>query len=173
MKTLYLLRHAKAESGSSTIHDEDRPLSARGREACAYIAAHISRNNYAPDIVLCSSAIRTRETCERIQEALPESAKVKNEKKLYLATPGEMLTHIQAVDDQYHGVMLVGHNPGMHHLAATLANSEHTPLRMELDIKYPTGALAVITFNAKHWRNIAPDTGALVDFVIPKDLMEE
>lgn len=170
MKTLYLLRHAKAEPGGFTLNDEDRPLSARGREACATIGQYIKKHRYTPEIVLCSNSIRTRETLERVQDSFATPPQVKLEKKLYLATPGEMLAQIHGVADECASVLLIGHNPGMHHLAALLSSSESTPLRTELEIKYPTGALAVITFKTLQWRSIAPDSGKLADFVTPKEL---
>lgn len=173
MKTLYLLRHAKAESGNFTLQDEDRPLSQRGREACQDISSYIKKKKYTPDIVLCSTSARTRETLERVQDGFLSPPACKMEKKLYLATPGEMLAHIHALQDEYTSVLLIGHNPGMHHLAALLASAKHTALREELEIKYPTGALAVITFDVLHWKHIKPDTGTLLDFVVPKDLAQK
>ncbi len=170
MKTLYLLRHAKAEPGGFTLNDEDRPLSARGREACITIGSYIRKHRYTPEIVLCSSSIRTRETLERIEDFFATSPQVKLEKKLYLAAPGEMLAQIHALADEFSSAMLIGHNPGMHHLAALLSSSEATKLRMEIEIKYPTSALAVITFKTQTWKAVAPDSGTLEDFITPKGL---
>src|SRR5262249_20263768 len=65
MKTLYLLRHAKAEPGGPELTDTARPLSARGREACPRMGAYMRRCGYDPALVLCSASHRTRETWER------------------------------------------------------------------------------------------------------------
>lgn len=173
MKTVYLLRHAKAESGSFTLQDEDRPLSQRGREACQDISNYIKKKKYTPDTVLCSTSARTRETLERVQDGFLSPPACKLEKKLYLATHGEMLAQVHALQDKHASVLLIGHNPGMHHLAALLASSEHTALRTELEIKYPTGALAVLIFEVSHWKHIKPDTGTLLDFVVPKELAQK
>lgn len=170
MKTLYLLRHAKAEPGGFTLSDEDRPLSARGREACITIGSYIKKHKYTPEIVLCSSSIRTRETLERIEDFFATPPQIKLEKKLYLAAPGEMLAQIHTIADEFNSALLIGHNPGMHHLAALLSSSEATDLRMEIEIKYPTSALAVITFKTQSWKSIAPDSGTLKDFITPKGL---
>lgn len=170
MKILYLLRHAKAEPGGFTLNDEDRPLSARGREACITVGSYIKKHKYTPEIVLCSSSIRTRETLERIEDFFAAPPQVKLEKRLYLATPGEMLAQVHNLADEVSSALLIGHNPGMHHLAALLASSEGTELRTELEIKYPTSALAVITFKTQSWKSITPDSGTLKDFVTPKGL---
>ena len=170
MKTLYLLRHAKAESGSPTLNDEDRKLSARGRAASERMGKHMKTKSYLPQAVLCSSAARTRETCQLITEHSGGNFAASFEKKLYLATAGEMLTQIHKSDDALNSLMLVGHNPGMHHLAALLASADHTPLRMELEMKYPTGALTVISFPVDHWSKVMPDSGSLRDFVLPDGL---
>lgn len=170
MKTLYLLRHAKAEPGSAALKDEDRPLSARGREACKIIGRYMRQKQYVPQLILCSSSTRTRETMERVVEHAEFAAPHTLEKKLYLATTGEMLAVLQAMQDEFDAVLLIGHNPGMHHLAAVLASAEHTKLREKLEIKYPTGALAVLGFGVDHWKAISPDLGELKDFITPGEL---
>jgi phosphohistidine phosphatase len=170
MKTLYLLRHAKAESGSATVGDEDRPLSARGREACKRIGGYMMAKAYTPAMALCSTSARTRETLELVAESHSGKLSYALEKKLYLATADEMLEQIHTADDTYASLMVVGHNPGMHHLAALLASAEYTPLRTILEIKYPTGALAVLTFDVKRWSDVTQGGGELKDFVIPSEL---
>ena len=64
MKTLWLLRHAKASQGGDGLADRDRPLNARGRDAAARIGRHLAEREVCPELVLCSSALRTRETVE-------------------------------------------------------------------------------------------------------------
>lgn len=170
MKTLYLLRHTKAEPGGSALADEDRPLAARGRDASRRMGVYMQQQRYLPEFTICSTSARTRETLEILAASHGGEFSFALEKKLYLATPGEMLAQIHAVSDAYASLLVIGHNPGMHHLAATLASDKHTPLREKLELKYPTGALAVLAFDTAHWKNIAPEGGALKDFVLPNDL---
>jgi phosphohistidine phosphatase len=73
MKQLFLLRHAKSSWDDSELVDHDRPLAPRGRRAVKLIAEHLRREGVTPDLVLCSSALRTRETLEGIAPALGES----------------------------------------------------------------------------------------------------
>lgn len=65
VKTLHLLRHAKSSWKQPELADHDRPLSKRGRRA-ADAMAHRFAELDTPDFVLCSTALRTRQTLERI-----------------------------------------------------------------------------------------------------------
>jgi phosphohistidine phosphatase len=170
MKTLYFLRHAKAESGTKDISDPERVLSSRGREACALMGAYMKTKVFIPAFVLCSPAARTKETSELIAAAADIKISPRFEDTLYLATAEEILRAVHTVDDDVSSVMVVGHNPGMHHIALLLCEPRHTRLRDTLELKYPTCALSVLRFDSKRWQDIATGEGTLVDFVTPEDL---
>jgi len=170
MKTLYLLRHAKAEPGGKSLSDRDRPLSARGRDACLAMGAYIKARAYAPSLVLSSPSLRTRETSERMLLSADIQAPERCIDKLYLATADEILHYVRLVSDKLPSVMVVGHNPGMHHVSLVLAVPQRTSLRMMLELKYPTGTLAVLRFACDHWQDVAPGEGELVDFITPQSL---
>lgn len=170
MKTLYLLRHAKAEQGDAVIRDEDRALNERGREACEHIAGYMRRKGYSPQHVFCSPAKRTKETLALIAQGMGVELPTTYEKKLYLATAGDMLAQIHAADDTLNSLLLVGHNPGMHHLAALLTTNDFSALRHTLELKFPTGTLVVAEFAIDHWRSLQPDSGKLKDFVTPSEI---
>ncbi len=170
MKTLYLLRHAKAEPGGKELNDMDRMLSLRGHEACAQVGIYIKTRRYAPSLVLSSPSVRTKETSELVMQAanIPVSCQIEN--TLYLATADEILQVIQKTNDTLPSVMVVGHNPGMHHVALLLSRASQTLLREMLELKYPTGSLSVIEFKSNHWQDIVPGNGELVDFITPGQL---
>jgi phosphohistidine phosphatase len=67
-------------------------------------------------------------------------------------------------------VMVVGHNPGLEELAELMVGKGDEELRETLEEKFPTCALAVITFDAKAWADIAPGTGTLARFLTPARL---
>jgi phosphohistidine phosphatase len=67
MKRLYLLRHAKSSWKDTSLPDHDRPLAGRGRRAAKAIARHMREQGIEPDLVLCSSARRARETLDRME----------------------------------------------------------------------------------------------------------
>ena len=173
-KTLYLLRHAKSSWDQSGIEDHDCPLNARGIENATQMGQHMRGKGYAPALILCSSARRTRETLERIQPNLPRDGQIRYEPGLYLATPARMLALVQDTDDAIPSVMVIAHSPGTEgcalSLARTEAGREEQQRRAQIEEKFPTAALAVLTLPATRWRDIRPGTGALIAFIRPRDL---
>lgn len=176
MKTLLLLRHAKAESPAAAAKrghagDTDRRLVPRGQEDCAKIAAYMKAKDYAPEIILASSAARTAETAERIAPLLGSESETEIHDSLYLASANTLLRHIHALNDGVSSAMFIGHNPGLHELACALAS--HTPSTDSLrDLKshFPTCALAVLTFKQPSWALCDVGDGTLVDFTTPRAL---
>jgi phosphohistidine phosphatase len=134
-KRLYLLRHAKSSWKHPELTDHERPLAGRGRRAAKAIARHLDEYEIAPELVLCSTARRARETFERIEPALLAAA-VKYELRLYAATADALLERVHSVPDGVASVMLIGHNPAIEQLALELARP--SPKRRELETKFPT-----------------------------------
>ena len=166
MHRLLLLRHAKSSWDDPSLADRDRPLAPRGHRAAERMADHLRSEVPHPDLVLCSPALRTRETLERMSNALGD-AEVVVDDELYGADGNELLERLRAVDDRFETVAVIGHNPGIHDLAITLAGSGAELDRMEA--KFPTGALAVLAFDGR-WRDVSPGGGLLEAFVTPRDL---
>ena len=69
MKSLHLLRHAKSSWKDPGRNDHDRPLSKRGRQTAKMMAAYLRRAKIAPDLVICSTAMRARQTLDPIAKA--------------------------------------------------------------------------------------------------------
>lgn len=160
-KLLLLLRHAKSSWDDPALDDHDRPLAARGRRAATVIGARLHADETPVRLVLCSSARRARETIEIV--APPGTIEI--EDQLYGASADELLTRLHQVDDDIGAVMLVGHNPAMRDLAVHLLRDAG-----ELMIgKFPTGALATLTFTGS-WRALAPGGAELVTFLKPREL---
>lgn len=166
-RRLLLLRHAKSGWDDPALSDHDRPLSARGRAAAPRIGAHMERAGYAPSLVLCSSSRRTQETFERLRPALPAAPALEVVPELYLASPGTLLSCIEAVVDTEAAVLVIAHNPGIAELASALSRRGPPALRRRLRHKYPTGALAVFDSSAPTWQGADYE---LVDFACPRDL---
>ncbi len=170
MLTLILLRHAKSSWDDSSLDDFDRPLARRGEAAAPRMGAYMKAQGLAPDLILCSSAVRARQTLDLVLPQLPGKPEVRHEKGLYLAPPDALLARIRKIDPKMRQVMVVGHDPGMHMLAVELSGSGE-PARLEaLARKFPTAALAVIRFKGRVWSNVGPAKGALELFVSPKML---
>ncbi len=164
MRTLYLLRHAKSSWDDPGIPDRERVLAPRGRKASKRIASHLDREGIRPELVLCSPARRTRETLDRIGDALG-TPKVVFDEQLYGADNDELLSRLREVPDRFGSVMLVGHNPGIADLLALLAAD-----RSSLPGEVPTGALATLSVPVDDWAELAPRSARLDAFVVPREL---
>ena len=166
-KRLFVLRHAKSSWDNPGLDDHARPLAPRGQRALEVMSAHLKSSGIEPQLVLCSSSRRTRETLEGIAiggEHLIEPA-------LYSATCDEVLIRLRGLPDGLTSVMLVGHNPTVHMLVLRLTNHDGSslpdPRRDTVKRKFPTGALATLSFDCA-WDELAAGRARLEEFVTPK-----
>ena len=171
MRTLLLLRHAKSSWDDPGLADFDRPLAPRGRRAAPVMAAYLMKQSLQPDLVLCSPAVRARQTWAMVAEGLGGSIEVKELQSLYLGAPSRLLEAVRRVPNTASTVLLIGHNPGMEDLAQALAGPGSKPKALaKLEAKFPTAALAEIRFDAASWKDLALGSGRLRRLVWPKDL---
>lgn len=158
MLTLYLLRHAKSSWDNASMRDFDRPLASRGREACATIGAFIEEKGINFDLVLVSTAVRTRETVELVKQRAKFRGEVRYDQRIYEASTSQLLQVISEIDNDRESVLLVGHNPGMEDLLGLLTG-EHVHLS--------TANFARINLNAPAWSANLTNTGTLEWIVVP------
>ncbi len=164
---LILTRHAKSSWGNPGLRDHDRPLNRRGRAACEAIGDWLVARGHLPQEALVSSATRTRETWARIAARLESPPEARILPSLYLAEPEAMLAALRQATAP--SVILVAHNPGSAWLARGLAGAppRHADFR-----RYPTGATAVLDFDADSWGPVGWGGGQVVDFVVPRELTQ-
>ena len=171
MKTLLLLRHAKSSWDDPSLEDFDRPLAPRGEKAAPLMARYLKKQGLRPNLVLCSPAARARQTWTLVARSLGDKIAVNELRGLYLSPPGRLLEAVRRAPDAATCVMLVGHNPGMEHLAMALAGPSSDPTALaKLHAKFPTAALAEIEFEVAAWTNLARGEGCLKRFIRPQDL---
>lgn len=147
-RTLWLLRHAKSAWDDPTLADHDRPLNRRGRLAAPRIAQVLAAQRPLPQLVLCSTAARTRATWELIAPEIPEIP-VEYRADLYHAESSTLRLHLQRVPDAITSVLLIGHNPGLEAWFTELTG---------LNEPLPTAALAQITIPLKGWSELTATT---------------
>ena len=152
MKTLLLLRHAKAENAAPGSSDINRSLNERGKIEAQAIGTFIRKQSLTVELVLCSPAVRARETAELVLSAAEVTANVRFDQRIYEASPHQLLEVISEVDENKSAVLLVGHNPGMEDLLRALTGREE-PLA--------TGTLAKIDFSFDEWSRVAAGKGML------------
>jgi phosphohistidine phosphatase len=161
MKTLLLLRHAKSSWKDSAISDHERPLNDRGRRACKLIRGFLDSRQMNPDFVLSSSAVRTRETVERVFANVQKAPGIRYTDDLYLATTRKLQDAVEDLENQYQRVLLVAHNPGIESLFFRLTGIEQ---------RFPTAALAHLSFAIANWSDVADSQAKVEWFVTPKQL---
>lgn len=169
MKSLYLLRHAKSSWSDPALSDFERPLNQRGRKAAPLMAAFMRQQGLKPEVVLCSTARRAEETWRLVAPTLGGEPEVRPLKSLYLAPPSVLLASLRRLPPVYERALLVGHNPGMEQLASQLCGDGKKAALAQLASKYPTAALAVITFDGE-WGDLGAGKGYLAEMAIPADL---
>ena len=167
-RLLYLLRHGKSSWADEGLDDVDRPLARRGREAGERLARHFEQETISPDLVLCSPALRARQTLAAVRETLPDGTAVEEAPWLYREGAATILRKLRELPDDVDSVMLVGHNPELQAVALALAGSGDELERLRA--KLPTGALATLTISAPSWSDVDEDSAELTAFVVPRDL---
>lgn len=167
MSRLYLLRHAKAGWAEPGMRDFDRPLEPTGRTDADSIGAAMRARAYIPDLVLCSSAKRARETLDWVARHTG-SGRVVFSDSLYSTDAAGYVDFIREAADA-DSVLLVGHNPMMEDVATALSGDGDEHARHTLHHGFPTSALAVIRF-AGELSETAPGKGYLEAFVTLSDL---
>jgi len=173
VKTILLLRHAKSDWGKAGVKDHARPLNRRGEQAAEAMAAYIGKHCPRPDLILCSTALRTRQTLAPLVHRLaPPAPPIAFEDDLYLASEDTLLERLRALPEDKSIVLLIGHNDGIGALAAALAGRGAPKALDALREKYPTGALAILRPTAGPWCDLAPGAAELLAFVRPRELVD-
>lgn len=171
MRRLMLLRHAKSDWSRPGLADHDRPLNARGRAAAPKVGAYLVRHKLVPDLIVVSSATRTRETLDLLLEAFKQPPRIVHDARIYEAEPEVLREVIAETPREVGSLLMIGHNPGLEELAAELVTSGKADARTRLAAKFPTAALAVIDFKGDDWSN--PGSGKLERFIVPRLLKGE
>jgi len=130
------------------------------------MAEWIEANDVRPELVLCSSALRARETLARVEHALA-SPRIVIADSLYAASAEQLKRRLGRVPANVREVMIVAHNPGLADLCQLLA--EPSAERERIAEKLPTGALATLETD-RDWADLAPECAAIANLVLPRDL---
>lgn len=170
MPRLLLLRHAKSSWDDTSADDHERPLNNRGRRSAPLMGRHIALHRLLPQKILCSTARRTRETLAGLLPYLGEDLDVRLTRDLYETTEDRYLDMIRAQGGAARTMLVLGHNPAMQDTALTLIGQGNPSLADDIREKFPTGALAVIDFDAKRWVDVEPKAGRIVAFFRPREL---
>jgi phosphohistidine phosphatase len=159
-RTLLVLRHAKGVTSGPGVDDLTRELTGRGHKDAAAAGRWLKAAGLAPDHVLCSPAIRTRQTWAGVSAALDGGGPEPDySRRLYLVGEDELLQFVRESPEGAGTVLTVGHNPASHQLVVDLTG-QPVPA-------FPTCALAVIRVPGS-WADLAPGAAGLARLWSPK-----
>ncbi len=149
-----------------TFSDAERPLTARGRRDAAAVGRWLVAQDVRPDLVLCSTSLRTRQTWASALEAAPQQladVPVRLEAPVYQAWSDTLLDLVRGLADDVGTVVLVGHAPGVPDLAERLnRGTGDAPVG-----DFPTSALAVLHVTGS-WSGLTPGTASLAAYAVPR-----
>jgi phosphohistidine phosphatase len=161
MKTVLLLRHAKAERGPEYPDDVDRPLAGRGKRDAAQVGEWMAGQGLALDLVISSPAKRARQTARRCAETAQYAGEIRLENALYFSGEMGYLDLLRGLEDRIGSVLLVGHNPDIAALVERLSGRT---------VRMPTAALARIDLPIERWSEVADGRGELAWVHVPGQL---
>lgn len=166
-RTLILLRHSKSTWGLD-VHDHERPLSSRGRRDGVAAGRWFADHEVTPDVVLCSSAERTRQTWDRMRKGGIAAADVRFEDTLYEAFVPDLHAVLRTLPGRVRTAMMIGHSPGIPDLLDTLAVRDgKKTLWASIDKKFPTSAFAIVRFEGP-WATLEPGGARLETYQVPR-----
>lgn len=165
MKTLLVQRHAKSSWKHPELSDHDRPLNKRGKRDAPRMGRLVAAQGLRPDVIVSSTARRARRTAEEVARHAGCEGAVQLDRRLYLASPDEIVDVVRGVAGSARRVMVVGHNPGLEDLVARLAGRRET---------LPTAALAALRLSIRSWTELTASTaGALAGPWRPRELPDD
>jgi phosphohistidine phosphatase len=161
-KQIYLLRHAKAEVADAGQADHDRALTSRGVADALRLGRYFAEQEIDPDLILCSTAQRTRQTERELRGEMKFRAETLFLAELYLAPWDELAKSIRAFGEEgAHSILVIGHNPGLEECAARLTG--------EL-VLLPTGAMVIVGLGRRSFAEVGDGAGHLRGVVSAKAL---
>ena len=161
MKNLYLVRHATPVSNASLL-DKERPLTGFGILQCKKLATFLHQMSSVPDLIISSSALRTKQTTKNLCDSLGVNIKTIFTDKLYYASPSEIFETIKLNDDQYSNLMIISHNPSISEIAIMLANNKSSKAFFAFKRDFSPATIVKFQFAIDSWQNIEPAQGNIL-----------
>lgn len=167
LRRLVVLRHAKS-AWPIGVADHERPLAPRGRRDAPAAGRALAESDCLPDLALCSTAVRARQTWELAARQWGTPPPVRFDRRLYGAEVPELLAALHEVPDHIGTLLLIGHNPGLEELVLELAGDSLDDALDDVRTKFPTSATAVLAWHGDSWDALAPGTALLTGMTVPR-----
>jgi phosphohistidine phosphatase len=166
-RTLVLLRHAKS-SWDTDEPDHERPLAPRGRRDAKAVGQYLAAQGLRPDVVLCSTARRTRQTWDQAVKGGAKGGDVRYLDEIYDASVTELVEVLHDAPADARSILLLGHAPGIPRLMDYLAiRRSDSPVWERAEQDFPTSGLAVLELESP-WSDIGEAVAELTAFEAPR-----
>lgn len=156
-RRLVVLRHAKS-AWPNGVADVERPLADRGMREAPAAGRWLRDHLPAIDLVLCSPAVRARQTWSLVSAELGALPDIHHEARLYGASTEELLALARDLPGGARTVLFVGHNPGLEDFVGLLTGTPHG---------LKTSAVAVLT-GPGPWASAGPGWARLDESATPR-----
>ncbi|MFD8154986.1 SixA phosphatase family protein [Streptomyces sp. NPDC001046] len=167
LRRLVLLRHAKS-AWPVDVADHERPLAPRGRRDAPAAGRVLAEADCLPDLALCSTAVRARATWDLAAAEWGSPPPVRHDRRLYAAGPQGLLTVVHEVPDDVETLLLIGHNPGLEELVLALAGDGLDDTLERVRTKFPTAAVAVLSWHGTAWHALTPGSALLTSVTVAR-----
>ncbi|MGW1667913.1 SixA phosphatase family protein [Streptomyces sp. NPDC002324] len=167
LRRLLVLRHAKS-AWPVGVPDHERPLSPRGRRDAPAAGRALADADCLPDLAVCSTAVRARLTWELASAQWGTPPPVRYDGRVYAAAVPELLDVVRETPGHVRTLLLVGHNPGLEELVLDLAGEALDTALDDMRVKFPTSAIAFLSWHGATWAALAPGTALLTDMIVAR-----
>ncbi|MEW2572092.1 histidine phosphatase family protein [Streptomyces sp. NPDC047070] len=167
LRRLVVLRHAKS-AWPDDVPDHERPLASRGRRDAPAAGRVLADADCLPDLALCSTAVRARETWELAAAEWGTPPPVRHDGRLYAAEVADLLEAVREAPAEAETLLLIGHNPGLEELVLTLAGDSLDDALDDVRMKFPTSAIAILAWHGLGWESLGPGAALLTDVIVAR-----
>ena len=162
MKSIILFRHGKSEWNIDYDTDHSRPLASRGIKAAELMGIFLMEKDEIPDLIICSTAIRAKETLQRAAKAGHWPSSIKFEPEIYGGSPSKILSIAKKQLDYFESICFIGHEPNFSMFISRTCTIN--------PIRFAMANMAKINFKVDSWKNLRFNEGLLAWHQRPKEL---
>lgn len=169
-KLVCLMRHSEAQAqlSESVTRDFDKPLTDQGIHQLEYVRTFFKHQHFLPDLIICSPAVRTRQTLEWVQEALGNEAEVVFDEEMYGIKSDRLLEKIYNLPDEKSTVLLIGHNPSISEGIQALLNRSE-PHEFSVGLPAKPSQLAIFHLKTNTWSDLVHENVCLESAYEPEN----
>ena len=156
MKTLLILRHAKAVPKDQNLSDQDRPLDKVGEDDALRMGKLMKDKDIIPSFIISSTALRAKTTAELVAKGFGYQGDIVLSPSLYEAKPKDYLAILETLSDRYSSILIVGHNPTVEDTIQMLTDSSAV-------VAIPSCALAHINLLIEKWSELSSKESKIIE----------